>query len=413
MSRSIPARASGVDWTALYSDVMRTIPSLAKTAPMTFAGMGSCVDAVVPLSDLVAIKVPNAPEQLAGLTMELLARAASGIGGEIRVDWPNGPAWLRQHLTPTLALGGTAPQAAMVLARLGAPVLLALEDRSAYLLEQIPEGVGIAENGRLISAEQTMPHGEPRPEVFIFEFTAEASVGSIVPPRSSRVIARFSDPDLDQDAEFVALSTSLAGNAGSALISGLSAVAKDRIDAQIEYVKEIVKNWRAAGLGFIHLELATFADLDCLALVLANVSDVFTSLGMSESEFQKQVAREEVTPESMIRLADSFGLQRLCIHSDLWAATATLGEAKREQTALVCGSILASTRAATGRIMMPHVIPHNATFAATPWLEMQELERWKVVTVASPYVQAPATTLGLGDTFTAGCLLALGRRRPS
>jgi ADP-dependent phosphofructokinase/glucokinase len=34
---------------------------------------------------------------------------------------------------------------------------------------------------------------------------------------------------------------------------------------------------------------------------------------------------------------------------------------------------------------------------------------WHIVTCPSPHLQQPRTTLGLGDTFMAGCLLVLGQ----
>ena len=99
-------------------------------------------------------------------------RAEKGIGGEIRVDWPEGPSWLAQNLPISYALGGTGPQAAWSLAMIGAPALVALEDRSAHMLQQFHPDILIAENGKPLPARDIVPRGNRRPEIFIIEYSA-------------------------------------------------------------------------------------------------------------------------------------------------------------------------------------------------------------------------------------------------
>jgi ADP-dependent phosphofructokinase/glucokinase len=373
--------------------------------------MGACVDAVVPLAELAKVDVDSAPPEAAKLVSTLCARAAEGIGGEIRFDWAQGPNWLRSLLPLRLALGGTGPQAAWALSVLGAPVLLALADRSKTMLSVLPNGVGLASEGRICRANELAPANEPRPEIFIFEFTAGSSIGAIVPPRSSRVITRFADLGLEHDAEFVALSSRLAGGAGAALVSGFSAVDFAQIDFELDAVRGMVCAWRAAGLKTIHLELATDADMRVLRKVLAAVPGAFTSVGMSESEFVVQAAETEATPNAMADFAERLGLDRLCVHADRWAAAVTRNNPGTERRALLAGCLLAASRAAAARPVAPSGLPVGAKFAAPPYAETLALGEWNFVAVASPYLVAPASTLGLGDTFTAGCLLVLGQER--
>jgi ADP-dependent phosphofructokinase/glucokinase len=397
-------------WRSLYAVTAADLPRLAAAAPLLLAGMGACVDAVVPLAELAKLDLHRAPPEAAKLVSTLSARAAEGIGGEIRFDWAQGPTWLRSHLPLRLALGGTAPQAAWALSVLGAPILLALADRSETMLSVLPNGVGLASGGRICRPNELAPANEPRPEIFIFEFTAGSSIGAIVPPRSSRVITRFADLGLEHDAEFVALSSRLAGGAGAALISGFSAVDFAQIDFELDAVRGMVGEWRAAGLKTIHLELATYADMRVLRKVLAAVPGAFTSLGMSESEFVVQAAGTEATPIAMADFVERLGVDRLCVHADGWAAAVTRNNPETERRALLCGCLLAASRAAGGRPAASPSLPVGAKFAALPFAETLALGAWNFVAVASPYIVAPASTLGLGDTFTAGCLLVLGHR---
>jgi ADP-dependent phosphofructokinase/glucokinase len=141
----------------------------------------------------------------------------------------------------------------------------------------------------------------------------------------------------------------------------------------------MVDEWRAAGLKTIHLELATYADMRVLRKVLAAVPGAFTSLGMSESEFVAQAAETEATPNAMADLAERLGLYRLCVHAD--------------------------------RPVAPSSLPAGAGFASPLFAQTLSIGKWNFVAVAAPYIVAPASTLGLGDTFTAGCLLVVGQKK--
>jgi ADP-dependent phosphofructokinase/glucokinase len=113
----------------------------------------------------------------------------------------------------------------------------------------------------------------------------------------------------------------------------------------------------------------------------------------------------------MADFAERLGLDRLCVHADRWAAAVTRNNPGTERRALLAGCLLAASRAAAARPVAPSGLPVGAKFAAPPYAETLALGEWNFVAVASPYLVAPASTLGLGDTFTAGCLLVLGQER--
>ncbi len=72
------------------------------------------------------------------------------------------------------------------------------------------------------------------------------------------------------------------------------------------------------------------------------------------------------------------------------------------------GCLLAGIRAENGRVIRPRRLPEQAVFEAPPDFPAAH-GTMAFAAVAAPYLSHPATTLGLGDTFMAGCLLVLGQ----
>lgn len=405
---------SRTGWASAYRDLAARLPAIAQTAPLTLCGMSACVDARLHMGDITPLLGATEPSEAVALASMLRGRAARGTGGEVRVDWEEGPAWLTARLRPRYALGGIGPQAAWVLTTLGAPAVAALEDRSAHMLARLPPGMLVAEGGALVRAEDVTPRGGRRPDIFIFEFTAGEPVGDVVPTRASRVIVRFNDPGLEHDPEFDRQTPCLAAEAGAGLVAGFNCVPAGRLGEEIGRVFGLTRRWSAAGLSPIHLEMSGGygdpADRDRV-LDAAVARGGVTSLGMSGSEFRELAMGaddddDDLAP-AMVALGERLGVDRLCVHADHWAASATRGDPAVEREALMAGCLLASARSAAGRPVAPDGVHPAAEFHAPPFAP-HERGGWSLVACASPYLRRPATTLGLGDTFTAGCLLVLG-----
>ena len=156
--------------------------------------------------------------------------------------------------------------------------------------------------------------------------------------------------------------------------------------------------------------MSGFHDLGARDRVLAAARGAITSLGMSHSEFgELGLAGGSSAPVSaMMALADRLELDRLCVHADHWAAAATRKDPRTEREALMAGCLVASARAAANRPVVPDDIPEGATFREPSFAPLARHGAWSIVACPSPYMPRPATTLGLGDSFTAGCLLVLG-----
>ena len=381
------------------------------SAGLFLCGISACVDARVEMHNIRPL-LDAPPDTPAGrLTALLLSRAARGVGGEVRFDWPEGPAWLRDRLRPRYALGGTGPQAAWVLGQLGIRSLVALEDRHAAMLRQIPSGILLAEGEALKTADEMSASGPHVPEIFIFEFTAGRAIGPVVPPRSSRVIIRFCDRGIQHDKDFETLSRRLAPSAAAGLLAGLNDEATENIGAASRHVFALSRDWKAAGLGTIHLELAGYASQQAVEELLSHAHGAITSLGMSHSELLEMNPSAHHPMEALIALGERLGVERVCVHADTWAAAVTLNDPKEEELALMAGCAIASARAANGAPARAVAIAPAAEFHPLPFETPLRKGRWTFVACASPYVDKPATTLGLGDSFTAGCLLILGRTR--
>lgn len=398
-------------WQAAYRRLSADIPDAASAGRVTLCGMNACVDARVELHKAAALFEAEGGGA-AALAALLIERARNGVGGEVRVDWPDGPAWLAANLELGRSLGGTGPQAARTLTILGAPAVLALEDRSAEMLACLPPGLMLCEGAGIVRTPDVVSRGQLRGEIYIFDFSAGQPVAGVAPPRSSRVIVRLSDPGLEHDDDFDRLSPALAATAGAGLVAGFNAVPAGDLESEITRIRALCGRWREKGLGLIHLELAGYDTDDALQAVLRGMTGEVTSVGMSHSELRRLAPGGEGTVDAMIALGERLRVRRLCVHADEWAAAITRDEAGTELDALMTGSLIASARAEAGRPVAGIAVPAAARFRPAPFpAEPRVPDGWRFVSCSVPYLDRPASTLGLGDTFTAGCLLVLGQDR--
>jgi hypothetical protein len=398
-----------VTWQAAYADALDRLDTEVSNARLTLCGLSACVDATVSLQAADALLAPADDPEAVRFASALLERAAAGVGGEIKVEWPGGPAWLDARIAFGRDLGGTGPHAARVLTTLGAPALLALETRSPEQLSVLDPELRLAFGGRSVAAKSIVPDHPNAVKTYIFEYTKGRPIGTVTPPRSSRIIVRFDDPGLQDDRAFDALSCRLAPDAGAAILSGFNTVGPHELATALARTRELAGRWRTAGIPAIHLELAGYARSEYRDRALRDLTGSATSLGLSLSEFNALMPASDLAG-GMRALGERLGVRRVCVHADDWAAAATLDDPARERDALVMGSLVASTRAAHGRPMVPRAIPAGAVFGEPPALP-ESLGEWRIAACATPYLAQPATTLGLGDTFMAGCLLVLGQQR--
>jgi ADP-dependent phosphofructokinase/glucokinase len=398
------------EWGKVYRDLLERLPAYVRDARLTICGLSTFLDGYVRLHEAAPLLNAKKGTPQEALSRELFRRADVGIGGEYYLDWPEGGKWVEENLQfSRWGIGGSGAQAAQMLAIMGAPALMSLEDRSRRQLSVIHPNILVATNRGVVRCGELPATPGRKPAHYIFEFTAGTQVGCIVPKRSSRTIVRFTDERLDADADFTKESIAASATAGAGILSGFNEIGEKDIHAALADTIALAKAWRNRGLKTIHLEVGDYATAEERDTVLEKLRGAFNSLGMSYSELCALCSGSSDAISKALELSESLSLSRLCVHADTWALAITNGDPQRELEALLCGCLLASARAERGEPSRPMAVPAEAEFRDMPLEKFSKSGERFIVCCASPYLERPVATIGLGDTFLAGTLLVLGR----
>jgi ADP-dependent phosphofructokinase/glucokinase len=377
------------------------------------AGFSACVDLLYRLDtgtlDALAEAAVTGPgAAVRGFAAETLDRIGHGRDGEIFVPH-------RHEVEPWLAgllgepagaqVGGTGAQAAWSLAVLGAPSVLALADRSPRQLAVLHPAIGIRTGSATGPVGRVTPTGEPaKPPHYILEFTAGSRWSGGRVPRTSRIIVRLAEDGVERDADFAAAAATLAAGAGAGLVSGLNGIPATDLTSRA-WVREVVAGWRAGGLHTIHLELAEYVGAGALPALVREYAGLATSVGLSLAELAAFDAGDDPALAAH-RMATGFGLGRVVVHADTWSLAVHRDDPAAATAALQAGNLLAAARARAGRPSGELRVAADAGFAAVRPASRRLGAGWRVDCVPTPYLARPAATIGLGDTFVAGLLLA-------
>jgi ADP-dependent phosphofructokinase/glucokinase len=273
---------------------------------------------------------------------------------------------------------------------------------------------GICADGEVVAAGSVTPSGKAtKLPHCILEFTAGTAHGAVTVPRSSRIILRFGDEPIERDEQFLAMTPTLTAVARAGLISGLNALAEND-HAERDWVTVLARAWSDAGLAIIHHELAEYPTPQRLreAVGIGTV----TSLGLSLSElFMLTGSRGD--PRLLARdVAGLCGVQRVIVHADDWALavhrTCHPKEVRQQEgvrhqeDVLLAGNAFAAARARTGQPAVVLDPAEEATYTSDLPRGGALGDGWHATCVPAPHLRRPAATVGLGDTFVAGVLLA-------
>ncbi|MBV1703526.1 MAG: hypothetical protein KGQ28_01805, partial [Hyphomicrobiales bacterium] len=322
MSASLDGAAPDAPWRRAYEALAAAVPDFAAGAKPMLTGFAACVDKRVDLHAL-ATALSREPGG-AALFEGIMRRAKAGRGGEMLVDWPDGPQFLDPFAEPGPGtIGGTSAQAAWTLARLGAPVIMALSDRSARQLATLHPAVKLIDAaGELIAAGDAKPAGAGKPAHYIVEYSAGRQLPGFTPDRSTRIIVRFADEDLEDDATFERHGRALAGSAGVALLSSPNGVGADRLPHALDMMASFASAWKGAGI-LVHLELGEYPVPGALEATLDRMDGAVTSIGLNFNELAS-IGVDPVDLEAQLAdFADRHGLSRLAVHADPWALALT------------------------------------------------------------------------------------------
>jgi ADP-dependent phosphofructokinase/glucokinase len=403
------------NWTEQYAECAAALRGSAARAPLTLTGFSACVDAVYTvdahvLDTLTHVAGRDDTGLETAVARTILERIAEARGGELFREWDEGPAWAENLLgSPTrLQVGGTGPQAAWALATLGAPSVVALRDRSPDQLSVLHPAIGICGPGGVTAASES-PAGTAatKPRHYILEFTAGTRWSAGVVGRSTRIILRFAHDGLERDEAFARLTPRLAPQSGAGLVSGMNGIRPgDERDEQ--WLIDLARQWRESGLPLIHLELAEYPVDRQLADACKQYAGVASSIGMSLSELRALTGSSAHPAELALGVAQLASADRVCIHADTWSVSVHRRDPAVEVMMLLTGNLMAACRAAHG-VPTADLDVHPLAIYVDDFPNSRDLGGgWRVDCVPSPYLYQPRSTVGLGDTFVAGTLLAHG-----
>jgi ADP-dependent phosphofructokinase/glucokinase len=402
------------DWHDEYARTAETVAAAAGRAAPAVTGFSACVDRVHTVGSAVLDALAAVDDRYHPMTgklvREVLDRIARGRDGEIFVPARQIEPELLELLgdAAILQAGGTGVQASWVLAVLGASSVVALADRSRDQLAVLDPSIGLCSDGMVVPAGQLTGTASPaKPPHYILEFIAGTRWRGGVVPRSSRIIVRLAEDGIECDADFAAATPALAARAGAGLVSGFNGI-PDTDLASRAWLRGVVSAWRDAGVPTIHLELAEFVSAAALPQVTAEYAGLVDSVGMSLSELAAFGPVGDRPAALAHEIAVRFGLRRVRIHADTWALSVHRGDAETEATAVRIGNLLAAARARHGAPTADLVPGDSASFATDVPSSGSFDDGWRVECLPTPYLERPATTIGLGDTFVAGLLLAAG-----
>lgn len=408
MNSPLTIPTSSIDWADAYDRLVGQIPAIVADATRLVTGFAVCLDRRIDLH-AVAPKLAERPEPGARrLFAELMARAKAGRGGEMLVgDWPEGPAFFDPQTLPGgTAIGGTSAQAAWTLAAIGAPSLLALGEVGPEELAALHAGIGLAESETTVgSPKRRWPALKDKPAHYIIEYTAGRPLPGFIAERSTRIIVRFADEALHEDAMFDRWVAANGLQLRAGLLSSPNTIPLAELPAALDRLSGAARAWRSAGLSVIHLELGAYPWPGTLDATLESLSPEVTSIGLNQNELRGLVPGDDPLVQAH-ELSRWLGVDRLVVHADGWALAVTRGDASVELDALAMGCLLAAARAEAGQPSPRPRIPYGASFEPPPAPPVSQLSDGRqMVCVAAPYLERPASTVGLGDSFTAGCLL--------
>ncbi|PVE69928.1 ADP-dependent glucokinase/phosphofructokinase [Microbacterium testaceum] len=405
---------------AKYAAVLGGLNGLVRTAPLIATGFSVCNDHICTVGEVEFAAIVDARDdddaEVRDLARWLHDRILNGRGGEVLAE-RRGFDWIVRTFRGTPTMGGTGAQVSRVLASLGVQSVLALSDRTAAQLDTMDDGLRVVgDDGGLHSPREITPSpARPNDPIFVFQFTqgvllrgAVGDAEAIITRRSTRIILRAPARALDLDDAFAAYVED--HRLTTMLLSGFQTAEPAAVEPTRAWFQDRFA-WLADRPRLVHFEIAEYESHEHARSAVAGLTGFANSLGMSLSELG-QLASIPDPVEAAVAIANELGLDRVSVHADDFAFVVTTGDPVLEEEALLAGCLLAASRAVTGAPVLPREMPAGTTLSPLPASLRRESPdpRYRLVAVPSPYTPSPCVTLGLGDTFVAGMLLALAPR---
>ena len=349
-----------------------------------------------------------------------------GLGGEVDITSRKVIDVLTEYFDVEYGLGGTCAQGAAALGSMGIPVLVHITDCSKDVIRQM-SGIRIeaVKHGRAVPVE-TCVSGEEALCHFIVQFTKEDVIrvfGKEYKVRlSNRLIMGYDTVHkvLPVEEEFLAYCEKNAKDICSYDISGFNAVTDrkimqerlERLAVHYRSVKEKNPDCR------IYFESAHFINNEIREYTYQTLAEVIDIMGMNEEELvdltrTRGYAVDKDSLDSILKgleeLIKVYPVHGFVVHSKDYALYFGKDMPGTDiEQGLTLGNLVSGTRARTGRYGSVSDCRETLKLelSGTGLAFAKELEGYhlpyKVVQVPSRYMEKPATTIGLGDSFVAG-----------
>jgi ADP-dependent phosphofructokinase/glucokinase len=371
-------------------------------------------------------------------SMESFARIVSyhmihGLGGEADITNNDICAYLENKFHTEYALGGTCAQGAAALNAAGFPVLAHITDRSSEVCRLMSgSGLDTVTAQGVVPMMQSATNDLPVRHM-ILQYPKGASVSvdgkTYKAPQSNRLILDYDTihKSMPVDPLFYDFCEAQADNILVYCISGLNAIVDERIMA--DKIDELIKHFQAIkhvnANCMVYLEGACYLNPDLKNLVFDRLSSVVDFYGMNEEElvdhacrFGLETDKEDLRSvlKALRLLLEKYPVRGIVMHTKDYAMYfgQEIPHADIEK-GLTVGNLMAATRARTGhygtyeecRDTMNLALSAEGIRFADELAQIEHTEH--VCIVPSRYMEHPKYTIGLGDTFMAGCLTAFIR----
>jgi len=325
-----------------------------------------------------------------------------GSGAEYIVKNPSVLSQLENTLKWKKAIGGTGIQAGCAASRAGYHSIVNIPVISAELVSLVSDYHDLT-----LVPNKT---GDV-PKHYILEYDNGIT--------SNRIIFRKADefpPDMIGES-FVKKLLNEEKNVNWMLISGYNAF--DRSEEISHFLQETVDVLSLMGSKRpkVHLELASIWSMDEQWKIIKTMQGYVDSIGMNEDEFQELFQLENPLLEyedyqlinKIDEVYDLLGVTHFILHTKQFSLVkSTRYDTNQWENALQSGNQFAFARAITGKICDKKTIQNlSEQSPLNPRGEsLREITRMrKDITFCPSYIGKTTSTIGLGDTFTAGLLV--------
>jgi ADP-dependent phosphofructokinase/glucokinase len=356
--------------------------------------------------------------------------AMNGLGGEVEIVDESVCRFLEDEFETSPALGGTCAQGAAALGAMGFPLLAHITDRCAQVCRLMDyPGVSTLSGGRVVPIAEGVS-GEPPVRHMILQFSKgdviEVGNRRVEVPVSNRVILDFDKIHkiVPIDPGFTSYLEANAARIPSYSVSGFNAIVDRKVcDERTVELRGHFSRMKAANPSCsIYLEGAHYFSAEVEASLFRGLSDRIDVLGINEEELVSiaggiGIGVDKDDLRSVLRGLDGvsgkYPVGGIVMHTKDYSMY--YGKELRGvdiEKGLTLGNLMSATRARTGRYGSREDCAESLSLGLSEvgLSFADELESCSpgmfARIVPSRYMERPACTIGLGDTFMAGVQLS-------